>query len=327
MNLQRKAWILDVGHGNSTVVEESGYVAVIDGGLGDTLVRFLKDQGFDRIDTVILSHSDADHLGGISLLLSDRDFQVGRVFLNPDRSGSAIWEDFRTVMEDAKLRGAKFDLELTTENPGGIDNDGVRLEILYPTQEMAYRTSGGQGLSGRQLTSNAMSAVVRVWTGDSPRLLLTGDIDKEALDFFTESSVDVRADVLVFPHHGGRPGRSNAEEFAGTLTSMVNAQLVIFSMGRGKYKNPLPEVVAAVLRHSEDVHIACTQLSVHCAKEVPIASSGIHAAISKGLASSACCAGTLEVSLDDEHKYTPDQSSHLEFIQRHAPTALCRRVV
>ena len=78
-----RAWILDVGHGSSTVIEDPGHVSVIDGGPRDTLLRFLTDRNITRVDTVILSHADADHLEGISLLLSNTDFEVGQVFLNP----------------------------------------------------------------------------------------------------------------------------------------------------------------------------------------------------------------------------------------------------
>ena len=84
MSSQRRAWILDVGHGSSTVVEEPDHVSIIDGGKRDTLIRFLSDRGIRRIDTVIVSHVDADHLGGISLLLGSSEFQVGEVFVNPD---------------------------------------------------------------------------------------------------------------------------------------------------------------------------------------------------------------------------------------------------
>ena len=119
MNSDRRAWILDVGHGNSTVVEDSNHVSIIDGGQKETLMRFLDERRIHKIDTIIVSHADADHFGGISLLLANSKFRVGQVFVNPDPRNSKVWEDFVSVMVDAKRRGVKFELEVTNVNPGG----------------------------------------------------------------------------------------------------------------------------------------------------------------------------------------------------------------
>ena len=107
MTLRRKAWILDVGHGSSTVVEGTDGVSIIDGGQGDTLPRFLLDRGICQIDTIIVTHADADHIGGISLLLSNDKFQVGQVFVNPDNRETRVWDDFVSVIISAKKRGTK----------------------------------------------------------------------------------------------------------------------------------------------------------------------------------------------------------------------------
>jgi len=321
--LDRRAWILDVGHGNSTVVEDLGHVSVIDGGNGDTLCRFLENQGINYVETVMVSHADADHFGGISLMLSNEEFQVGQVFLNPDARDSKLWNDFLSVMIDAKQRGTKFQLELTDTNPQEIAFDKIRLEVLFPPQDLAYRTSSGPNPDGGRLTPNKLSAAVRVWTDEIPRLFLAGDIDRTALNRLTSSGVDMKADVLVFPHHGGRPGNADPQAFAKDLVNAVNPQLVVFSIGHGRYGMPRPEIINSVLEEKDATHIACTQLSAHCAGELPLDSDHIHAPISRGRTRNACCAGTLIISLDDEFTYFPDKKVHLDFIRRFAPTALC----
>ena len=325
MTLRRKAWILDVGHGSSTVVEESNGVSIIDGGQGDALPRFLLGRGICQVDTIIVTHADADHFGGISLLLSTAEFQVGQVFVNPDIRETSLWDDFVSVMMAAKQRGTRFNLELTNVNPGQLSLDGVRLEVLAPSQEIAIRTADGRSPNGRQLTANAMSAVVRVWAGDTPRLLIAGDIDQIGLENLLENNTDIAADVLLFPHHGGLPGRSSPEDFVESLVGAVSARLVVFSIGRGRYGTPRPEIVSAVLRSTPNTHIACTQLSEHCAAELPNSASALHDVFSKGAETAACCAGTIEVSLEPDKSYLPARAAHLEFIRQNAPTALCRR--
>ncbi len=321
---RRKAWILDVGHGSSVVVEEPNRVLVIDGGQGDTLARFLSGRGIHQVDTVIVSHADADHFGGISLLLSNANFQVSQVFVNPDVRETRLWADFVSVMNSAKERGTRFNLELTNVNPGKLSFDGVELEVLAPSQDIAIRTADGRSPDGDKLTPNAMSAVMRVWAGDAPRLLVASDIDQIGLDDLLSNNADVIADVLIFPHHGGLPGRSDPEDFAESLAKAVAAKLVVFSIGRGRYGTPRPEMVAAVMRTAQGCHVACTQLSEHCAAELPSSASELHHEYSQGVATAACCAGTIEISLESDKSYAPDRGAHLEFIGQNAPTALCR---
>ena len=307
------------------MVEEPNGIFVIDGGQGATLPRFLISRGIRQVDTVIISHADADHFGGISLMLSTADFKVGQVFVNPDIRETRLWADFVSVMRSAKQRGTKFNLELSNVNPGLLSLEGVQFEVLAPSQDIAIRTADGRAPGGEQLTPNAMSAVVRVWAGDIPRLLIASDIDQVGLDNLLANNSDITADVLLFPHHGGQSGRSSPEDFAESLMGAVSAQLVVFSIGRGRYGTPRPEIVSAVLRSTKVVHIACTQLSEHCAAELPNSASDLHDASSRGAATAACCAGTIEISLEPDKSYVPARDAHLEFIRRNAPTALCRR--
>ena len=223
-----------MGHGNSAVIDGGGAISVIDGGNSDTLMLFLTQRGITRVDTVIVSHADADHFAGISLLLSDPSFEVGHVYLNPDSRQTALWDDFLSVMEDAQIRGTKFSLELTDVNPGVLQCGQTQLEILGPSQFLAYRTTRGRNRQGRRLSANAMSAVVRIWAGDVPRLLLAGDIDELGYLDMIGHRPNIVAETLVFPHHGGRPGTGDPVRFATSLMGSVGARLVMFSFGRGQ---------------------------------------------------------------------------------------------
>lgn len=310
------------------MVADGPHVAVIDGGRDESLLRFLAQQGITQIDTVLVSHADADHFGGISLLLSDPNYQVRRVLLNPDARRTELWRDFASVMSDAKDRGVAFELELTDVKSVDLGSGVIRLEVLAPSQELAMRTADGQTPDGRKLSPNTMSAVVRVWSEDVPRILIAGDIGQVGLESLISNNPDPRAEVLVFPHHGGRPEGASPEEFADILARAVAAEFVVFSIGRGRYGTPRPEIVAALLNASNDVHIACTQLSRHCAVEVPTNAQHLHSAFSKGTADNACCAGSIEVTLEPgETGYLPTRSAHLSFVAANAPTALCRHIV
>ena len=210
--------------------------------------------------------------------------------------------------------------------PVSLSLDGVRLEVLAPSQEFAIKTADGQAPSGRRLNANAMSAVLRVWARRCSAPLDRGRYRSDwTRQVFWSTNTDISADVLLFPHHGGLPRGSSPEDFVESLLGAVSAQLVVFSIGRGRYGTPRPEIVSAVLESTQGLHIACTQLSKHCAAELPESASDLHDVFSKGAATAACCAGTIEISLEPDKSYVPARGAHLEFIRQNAPTALCRR--
>ena len=229
-----------------------------------------------------------------------------------------------SVMKDAQIRGTRFSLELTDVNPGVLQCGQTRLEILGPSQLLAYRTTGGQNQQGRRLSPNTMSAVVRIWADDVPRLFLAGDIDELGYREMIARKPNISAETLVFPHYGGRPGTGDPVWFATSLMGLVGAQLVVFSFGRGQYQNPNPGIVQAVLQCAPGTHIACTQLSDRCALETPSASFMPRPHVSRGSSKNACCAGTIEISFNAELTYSPTRAAHSEFVDRYAPTALCR---
>ena len=202
-------------------------------------------------------------------------------------------ERLRVCDDGCQAAGTHFNLELNNANPGNLEEGSVRLEVLAPFQELLYKTVAGKDSAGKQLTANTMSAVIRVWAGGSPRILLPADIDHQGLEYLLDKGTDLQADVLVYPHHGGSARTADEREFARRLIEAVPAaQLVVFSISRGgPYRNPNPEHVKTVRQLLPKSHIACTQLSIHCSDELPSANSPLHLGIGKGIATYSCCGG------------------------------------
>jgi competence protein ComEC len=175
-----------------------------------------------------------------------------------------------------------------------------------------------------------VSAVVKLINNGEPVAVFTGDLDDVGLDNLVERGLDCRARVLVFPHHGGRPGAADMSAFARRLLALVQPQTVIFSISRGgRYINPQPEIVAAVRETLPDTRVACTQLSRHCAVQVPSRPlEHLTEKFALGRYAHASCGGTFVVELDRaEQAMLPQLETHLEFITRNAKTALCRQPV
>ena len=325
---KRKLAILDVGHGNCAVLQDSNGVVVIDTGPGNALEMYLREQEIRRVDVVLISHADQDHLGGLIALLASRAVEIGRVQLNTDSSKeSKIWDDL--IYELNQLDQSKrldFLPFLTREEKGAFDQGSIEIKVLAPSKYLAGKGPGSRDRRGRRILANSLSAVIRLSEKGVPLALFPGDLDEVGLENLDCSADDLRAPLLVFPHHGGRAGTSGLDSFVRELCERVRPTKVIFSIGRGRYGTPLPEVVSAVRKHVKSVWIACTQLSEHCASELPKAhTKHLNREFAQGREGRKCCAGTLVIDLDGTEGLLPIHGDHQEFIGLAAPSALCRR--
>jgi beta-lactamase superfamily II metal-dependent hydrolase len=320
--------ILDVGHGNSTVLRQPNKVMVIDAGPGSSLLEFFEAEDITAIDTLIISHADSDHIGGVLNLLASPTLMPRRVFLNSDSSkGSRIWDDLLAALTDAHKRGdIEFNVGLTVANSGTFDSETVKVQILAPDQYLAGKGAGGRDNHGRLLSTNSLSVVIRLVKDGKPVALLPGDLDEIGLARILENGVDIGAPIAVYPHHGGRAGSGNVAQFAEQFLKAVAPEMMIFSIGRGQFETPSPDVVKALRQANPNLRVACTQLSEHCASNTP---NGVPThltnSFARGRERNACCAGTLRVDLDQGNEVFPAHADHTSFIQLAAPGALCRK--
>jgi beta-lactamase superfamily II metal-dependent hydrolase len=319
--------VLDVGHGNAAVLVDDSGVVVIDTGSKTALLEYLREQGIRRLDVVLISHADSDHIGGLIGLLATRHFQIGRVRINTDSAkGSKLWDDLAYEL-DRMHRGSELDFQpnLTSDVTGQFDQGAVRIEILGPSKYLATKGPGSVDVEGRRITTNSASAVVRLVLNGEPFVLLCGDVDDVGLADLERTGVSLQAKVLVFPHHGGRAGGSNAVRVAEKLMDLASPSTVVFSIGRGIHGTPRPEIVEAITRRAPVARIICTQLSEHCASAVPTKAPGhLNPHFAQGRTQRVCCAGTILIPLAATPEVLPRMDEHRAFITIAAPTALCR---
>lgn len=318
--------VLDVGHGNSAVLIDSKGIMVIDSGPGSALLEFLIEQEIKTIDVVLISHADKDHIGGLVALLSCKEFRINCVRLNTDSlKDSANWDDLIFELDRA-TNAAELDFEpsLTSKDSGKFDRGEVHVQILGPSTYLAAKGPGSTDRNGRRISTNSVSAVIRLTMEKGPIVLLTGDLDNIGLEDLIDHKIEASAPILVFPHHGGRPGASDMAGFTHKLCEKVLPETVVFSIGRGQHSTPQPEIVAAVREYASETRIACTQLSEHCASALPIEDPGhLNTVFSQGREGRKCCSGTIIINLDDFDTILPSYSAHTAFITTNAQMALC----
>lgn len=316
--------LLDVGHGNCALLTGQDTAVVIDVPRGGVHADALKARSIRDVHAVIISHADADHMGGATSLLYDKDIRVHKVYVNPDATktaggGGLVWKNFLIALRDAERRG---ELKVSGIHRGQhieVPDHRIRLEVLAPTTELWLLGVGGSA-GKRTLTSNSVSVVVRVRFDDKPMALLPGDLDTLGLEQLLAEEHELHAQVMVFPHHGGNTGGDN-REFAALITNAVKPETVVFSFGRHQTSNPRPEIIEGIGSARPDMRIMCTQLSKRCS-ESTFDPQHVAPLPAKGKDLGNCCAGSLQ--FDPDGLVAPSAEEHAEFVDNFTTSPLCR---
>jgi competence protein ComEC len=204
--------VLDVGQGLAVVVRTREKTLLYDTGatwpggasMAERVVLpYLSGRGIDRIDRVVVSHSDIDHAGGLTDLLAGTS--VADVI-----AGEAT----NTLAADT----------LRCHRGNHWNWNGVGFRILHP-------------LPGDALTGNDASCVLAIEAGTA-RLLITGDIEAGVEQSLLQSDSNVGSDVVVVPHHGSRT--SSSPRFVATVEPRI---ALISAGYRNRWELPRPDVV------------------------------------------------------------------------------------
>ncbi len=209
--------IVDVGEGDCILVQTpSGRAMLIDGGgdrsmdrehnmvssdIGDrVVVPFLRREGVDDVNVMVITHPHGDHVGGLGAVV--REIQTDAVL-----DGTTLRlpvQTYRDLLQSASSRHIAYSPARRGET---IDfGDGVRAEVLNPpVRQLVY----GTGFDDK--TINNYSAVLKLTYGKTS-FLLDGDAEQEAEQNILQAYPlsYLKADVLKAGHHGSRNASCDA---------------------------------------------------------------------------------------------------------------------
>lgn len=213
----------DVGQGTAVLVRTHRHLLVYDSGpsygpetdAGERLLLpLLRVRGERRIDLLMLSHRDSDHVGGAASLIAALPVHALSSSLDPQHPLRAAG-----IPHQGCLAGL------------GWQWDGVTFEILHPLEPAESRP---------QARPNTLSCVLRVRDADGRSALLTGDIEAaQEAALVRHDAAALKAELLLVPHHGSKT--SSSELFLDT----VAPSLALVQAGyRSRFGHPAPEILA-----------------------------------------------------------------------------------
>ena len=231
---------IDVGQGDAALISCDGHHMLIDGGPRDAAQKtyaILANLSITRLDAIIASHSDADHISGISSALNYASAAV--CYCNVETDDTRTFQNMLRYLE-------KGGCPLVIPTPGDTFALGeATVTFVGPVRQFD--------------DENSNSLVCRIDYG-STSFLFTGDATREAETAMMEEAARLRADVLKVAHHGS--GSSSSK----TFLEAVSPRYAVISVGADNpWDHPhdsvlqrLNAVGATVLRTDESGSIIIT---------------------------------------------------------------------
>ena len=212
---------IDVGQGDSALVECDGHYMLIDGGdtnAGQKVYDVLEENGIQKLDILAISHLHADHIGGLTKALTYAS-SIGITISNSTYSEK---ETFRKFEHELGINGSK----ITVPAPGDkFELGSATVEVVDVSAEEAND-----------------SLVLLISYGDT-KFLFAGDIEDAAQERIAEKYQNdkdepYKIDLIKMPHHGS---------YTGTLYRFVRTFMpdyAIISVGAGNtYGHPHRETM------------------------------------------------------------------------------------
>ena len=225
--------ILDVGQGDGIFIQgPAGGTYLIDGGSSDIkkvgqyrIEPFLKSRGVGRLDYVLISHGDSDHMNGVADLIERRKIgiEIGTLVLPMQEA----WDESLCSLADMARQAG---IQVAEIGPGqGIQEKEAALSCIQPAK-------GDEIQPG-----NEASMVLALSSGEFD-MLLSGDVEGKGEELLTERLTKTEQartwEVLKVAHHGSR--NSTSERF---LQSVQPAFAIISAGEQNRYGHPHQETL------------------------------------------------------------------------------------
>lgn len=209
---------IDVGQGDATLIKCGEHAMLIDAGddtKGTAIQNYLQKQHVAQLDYLVLTHPDADHIGGAPVIITK--FEISAVFVSNYQRDSKSYEK---LMQSLDYRG------MSCETPAAGS------EYLLGT---ALITILGPDGEYEDVNDASLTLIIR---NGATSFLFTGDAGEAAEKDILSSGVDISADVYKVGHHGSKDATSQS------FFQAVSPDYAVISCGEGNpYGHPHTETL------------------------------------------------------------------------------------
>ena len=213
---------IDVGQGDSILIQSMTHAVLIDGGdfsERTNLLSYLRRVGVTRLDLVVATHPHSDHIGGLVAVLNQ--MAVGHILMPNVTHTTEIFENFLAAIENNNI-------PVTFAEAGHRIQAGIiELHVLGPLH--FYHSN-----------LNNSSIVLRLTHGYTS-FLFTGDMEETAEIELVNAGIDLRSNVLKVGHHGSHTSTSDIFLYA------VSPNIAVISVGAdNQFGHPHLSVIRAL---------------------------------------------------------------------------------
>lgn len=176
---------IDVGQGDSMLVQSGGKNMLIDAGTldsGSTVVKYLKEHGVSTIDVLVSTHPHSDHIGGMTDVLNN--FPVKVIYDSGVPHTTQTYEQYLTLIDQK-------DIKYVVPEPGDLIDfaPGVAVQVL--------------AAGGHYEELNDRAIILKATHGDNSFLFM-GDAGFDVESDLIKSGYDLQSDVLKVGHHASK---------------------------------------------------------------------------------------------------------------------------
>lgn len=183
-----KVTLFKVGKADAIVLEKENYTMVIDVGEeedGEEVVAYLKGQGKDTVNDLVITHFDKDHVGGADTLVED--LYVQRAII-PNYQGQTVeYSDFIQALKEKQVdtKTLNENMEFTVQDMNVLIEPPLSYELSENIVEM----------------DNNFSLITTITHGRN-RLVFMGDAEKQRIREWLKTGEVGKCDFLKVAHHG-----------------------------------------------------------------------------------------------------------------------------
>lgn len=235
---------LDIGQGDSTLIIFPNQKAMLidggDRGQSNTIISILDEYNIEKINDVVATHPDTDHIGGLLDVI--QNVPIDKIYDSGQEHNTQTFENYLDLIES---KGIPFNLARENNEINDLDSK-VNIKILNPPEPL---------FTGTENDINNNSIVLKL-SYSNFSILMTGDIGEipeERLVVNNETIKDM--DILKVPHHGSK--------FSSTIEFLqyVNPQIAVISAGENnRYGHPDLETLERLENQESIDHIFRTDI-------------------------------------------------------------------